>query len=87
MAVIPSTQLRLVRERRQFKRLVDEQCWEKLLEQDGDLMVAVSNAALDPDRDLAALLSEMKSVVSDYRSLLDACTQQMQSYAAGDKLA
>ncbi len=84
MSVIPSTQLRLARERRQFKRLVDEQCWDKLLQQDRELMKAVSSASEDPERDLELLLSEMKTVVSNYRNLLDSCSQQIQRYATGD---
>ncbi|MGH1371916.1 MAG: hypothetical protein ACRBBW_07775 [Cellvibrionaceae bacterium] len=87
MSVIPSTQLRLARESRQFKRLVDEQQWERLLKQDGELMAAVSDAADDPERELGALLLEMKAVVANYRSLLDSCSQQVERYVVGDARA
>lgn len=87
MSVIPSTQLRLVRERKQFKRLIDEQCWNQLLEKDRELMAAVSDASEDPDRDLHSLLSEMKAVVSNYRDLLDSYSETVNGYVAGDASA
>jgi len=77
MAMVPYTQMQLLRERKQFEQLVNQQKWDEIALGDVRLMSAVTCAAEDSEKDLTLLLTEMKEIVSTYRGLLDSCSQKM----------
>jgi hypothetical protein len=77
MAMVPYTQMQLLRERKQFEQQVSQQNWDEIALSDARLMSAVTCAAEDSDKDLGLLLAEMKEIVSTYRNLLDSCSEKI----------
>lgn len=80
MSVIPSSQLSLMRKRRQLKELMEAGQWDQVLKLESDLFAEVDIAAQDPERAPRELLSELGSVIRVYRELSDLCQSYGQSY-------
>lgn len=77
MAVIPETQLQLVRQRRELQRAFDRRDWVRVKAMDTELLNALSIADDDSNKDPATLLNELRQVVGLYRSIVDECGQSL----------
>ena len=73
MAVIPTSQFELCRQRRQLNAALDSGEWESVGALDKALIELVNKAADDPDRNLPELLKELRSVVLLYKDMLQQC--------------
>ena len=73
MSVIPSSQLSLMRKRRQLNELVQSGQWDQILELESDLFAEIDFAVQDPHRSPKELLAELGSVIRIYRELSDLC--------------
>ncbi len=73
MAVIPSSQLDLCRQRKLMATALHQHDWSSIKALDSELCQSVAGAADDPSRDLALLLKELRVVVGLYRSILSQC--------------
>ncbi|MGH1487426.1 MAG: hypothetical protein ACRBCI_14525 [Cellvibrionaceae bacterium] len=80
MSVIPSSQLSLMRKRRQLKELMEAGQWDKVLELESDLFTEIDIAAQDPQRSPKELLSELGSVIRVYRELSGMCHMYGKDY-------
>jgi hypothetical protein len=80
MSLIPSSQLSLMRKRRQLKELMEAGQWSEVLELESDLFTEIDLAAQDPQRSPKELLSELGSVIRVYRELSDICNNFGQDY-------
>ena len=76
MAIIPASQLSLMRKRRELKKSVDECEWDKLLKLEADLCLEINNAVSDPARSSKALMAELGGVVKLYREMSDICIRR-----------
>ena len=73
MAVIPSSQLELCRQRRHLTSALANGEWQAIAALDRRLVERVNEATDDPDRNLPALLKELRLVVEVYRDMLQQC--------------
>ena len=76
MAIIPASQLSLMRKRRELKKSVDDCEWEKLLKLEADLCLEINNAVADPARSSKALMAELGGVIKLYREMSDICVRR-----------
>ena len=76
MAIIPASQLSLMRKRRELKQSVDNHEWDKLLKLEADLCVEINNAVTDPQRSAKALMAELGGVITLYREMSDICVRR-----------
>ena len=74
MSVVPVSQFQLVRERKNFERVIAKKSWHQVVDQEQRLIAAVNEAGDDCDKDLASLIAEMRTVISVYRDLIDQCS-------------
>ena len=73
MAVIPESQLVLMRKRSQLNDYIKAGEWSKLLELEAELFTDIDTATQDPARSSRELLKELGKVVSTYRDLSSIC--------------
>lgn len=73
MSVIPTSQLSLMRKRRELKKLMESGQWTKIIETESDLFTEIDVAVQDPKRSSKELLSELGQVIKLYRELSDIC--------------
>ena len=85
MSVVPVSQFELVRERKSFERVIEDRSWHELFDQEKKLITAVNRASEDSEKDLASLLTEMRTVVAVYRDLIDRCSMSIDAGVVGDK--
>lgn len=78
MSVVPVSQVELVRERKGFERVISQRSWHQVLDQEKRLIAAVNEASEDSAKDMASLLSEMRTVVALYRDLIDQCAVRVE---------
>jgi hypothetical protein len=76
MAIIPASQLSLMRKRRELKKSVDDCQWDKLLKLEADLCLEINNAVTDPARSPKALMAELGGVIKLYREMSDICVRR-----------
>ncbi len=76
MAIIPASQLSLMRKRRELKKSVDNCEWDKLLKLEADLCLEITNAVSDPQRSPKSLMAELGGVVKLYREMSDICVRR-----------
>jgi hypothetical protein len=76
MAIIPASQLSLMRKRRELKKSVDDCEWDKLLKLEADLCLEINNAVSDPARSSKALMAELGGVIKLYREMSDICVRR-----------
>jgi hypothetical protein len=74
MAVVPASQLSLMRKRRQLKTLMHAGQWDQVLEVESQLFTDIDTAVQDPQRSPKELLSELGNVIRVYRELSDLCS-------------
>lgn len=73
MAVIPESQLQLMRKQREFQQLLDARDWQAMVEQEKDLVDLLDVAINDPERSNKDLLIQMGQLTRLYRDLSTAC--------------
>jgi len=73
MAVVPVSQLSLMRKRRQLKDLMEAGDWNEVLKVESELFADIDQAVTDPDRSSKELLNELGSVIRVYKELSEAC--------------
>lgn len=76
MAIIPASQLSLMRKRRELKKSVDGCEWDQLLTLEADLCLEINNAVADPARSPKALMAELGGVIKLYREMSDICVRR-----------
>lgn len=73
MAVIPHSQLSLVRKRRYLKDLVDQRRWDEIVKVECELYQEIKSAVNDPKRSSAELLAELGTIVRLYKEISILC--------------
>lgn len=71
--VIPTSQLKLGRQRRSLRDALSQRDWASVKVLDESLMQSLRQASSDPNRDLSSLIKELKVVVTLYRDILNEC--------------
>lgn len=85
MVIIPHTQMRLGRERKQLSGALASGNWSAVKQGDARLIEALSHATDDPGKDLSALLKELREVVGLYRDILSECDRHMSALVSKGK--
>lgn len=73
MAVIPESQLLLMRKQREFKRYLDARDWQALANLEKELASLLDVAVSDPQRSAKDLLKQMSLITELYKELSIAC--------------
>lgn len=73
MAVIPESQLLLMRKQREFQRLLATRDWQGLIRLEKELVELLDFAIHDPERSTKDLLKQMGQLTRLYRDLSAAC--------------
>lgn len=73
MAVIPKSQLVLMRKQREFEHLLAARDWQGLIDLEGELVDLLDAAISDPERSTKDLLKQMGQITRLYRDLSAAC--------------
>ena len=73
MAVIPASQLVLMRKRKQLHQLMKAHRWEEVAAIESELFREINAAAQDPQRSPKELLAELGSVIALYKELSALC--------------
>lgn len=73
MAVIPESQLLLMRKQREFQQLLDACDWQGLITFEKELSTLLDTAIADPQRSPKDLLKQMRQLTRLYRELSAAC--------------
>ncbi len=76
MAIIPASQLSLMRKRRELKKSIDSCEWDKLLRLEAELCLEVNKAVVDPARSSKALMAELGGVIKLYQEMSDMCAKR-----------
>lgn len=82
MAVIPSSHLSLCRARKELMTAFEQQNWGAVGALDTVLGQTLTQAAEDPQRDTAVLLSELGQILKLYRELVTGCQEQVSHLAS-----
>lgn len=73
MAVIPESQLLLMRKQREFQQLMDACDWQGLVALERELIELLEKAVADPQRSSTDLLKQMGILTGLYRELSTVC--------------
>ena len=73
MAVIPESQLQLMRKQRELQHLLATRDWQGLIGLEKELIEALDVAINDPDKSSKELLKQMGQLTRLYRDLSAAC--------------
>jgi len=71
--VIPTSQLKLMRKRKQLQKMIDDGEWEQLSGIEYELYQEINAAVEDPQRASRELLLELGSVITMYKNLTALC--------------
>lgn len=80
MAVIPESQLLLMRKQREFQQLLDARDWHGLVALEKELVSLMDKAIADPQRSPKDLLKQMGLLTGIYRELSAACYFQQRQF-------
>lgn len=73
MAIIPESQVALMRMRKQLQQLIEMGDWESIASLEKELFLQISQASEDPKRSPRDLLLELRGVIKLYKELADIC--------------
>jgi hypothetical protein len=75
MAVVPESQMILMRKRRVLNQLIKDHKWDEIVLIERQIFYDITNAVKDPQRASKELLAELGGVIRLYKELSMACHQ------------